>query len=41
MVMKLNGIIYDAGGELTGAYAKEKVLTEGYEFLIDITNLIK
>lgn len=39
--MNLKGIIYDAGGELTGAYAKEKLLTEGYEMLIDITNIIK
>ncbi len=29
----LKGAIYDCGGELTGAYAKEVVLTKGYKYL--------
>ena len=32
-VMMLNGAIYDCGGALTGAYAKEVALTKGYENL--------
>ena len=35
-VMALKGAIYDCGGELTGAYAKEVVLTKGYEYLYNI-----
>ena len=35
-VMSLKGAIYDAGGALTGAYAKEVALTQGYEFLYNI-----
>lgn len=34
--MSLKGAIYDAGGALTGAYAKEVALTQGYEFLYNI-----
>lgn len=32
-VMALNGAIYDCGGALTGAYAKEVALTRGYKYL--------
>lgn len=35
-VMALNGAIYDCGGALTGAYAKEVDLTKGYQYLYDI-----
>lgn len=35
-VMALKGAIYDCGGQLTGAYAKEVALTKGYEFLYNI-----
>ena len=35
-VMKLNGVIYDIGGELSGAYAKEVALTKGYKYLIKL-----
>ncbi len=38
-VMLFKGIIYDSGGELTGAYAKEIILTRGYEFLYRISFL--
>ena len=35
-VMALNGSIYDCGGALTGAYAKEVALTRGYQYLYNI-----
>ncbi|MBP3538543.1 MAG: RHS repeat-associated core domain-containing protein [Oscillospiraceae bacterium] len=35
-VMALNGAIYDCGGALTGAYAKEIALTKGYKFLYNV-----
>ena len=35
-VMALKGAIYDCGGELTGAYAKEVALTKGYQYLYNI-----
>ena len=35
-VMKFKGVIYDCGGELTGAYAKEIVLTKGYQYFVNI-----
>ena len=35
-VMALKGAIYDCGGALTGAYAKEVALTKGYEFLYNV-----
>ncbi len=35
-VMALKGAIYDCGGELTGAYAKEVALTKGYKYLYNI-----
>jgi hypothetical protein len=35
-VMALKGAIYDCGGALTGAYAKEVALTKGYEYLYNI-----
>ena len=35
-VMALKGAIYDCGGALTGAYAKEIALTKGYEYLFNI-----
>ena len=35
-VMLLRGPIYDCGGELTGAYAKEVLLTKGYKYLYNI-----
>ena len=35
-VMKFKGVIYDCGGQLTGAYGKEFALTKGYQFLINI-----
>ena len=35
-VMVLNGAIYDCGGALTGAYAKEVALTKGYQYLYNI-----
>ena len=35
-VMALKGAIYDTGGVLTGAYAKEVALTKGYEFLYNV-----
>ena len=35
-VMVLKGAIYDCGGALTGAYAKEVVLTRGYQFLYNV-----
>lgn len=35
-VMKFKGVIYDCGGELTGAYAKEIALTKGYEYFVNI-----
>ena len=34
--MMLKATIYDCGGELTGAYAKEVALTKGYELLCNI-----
>ena len=30
------GAIYDTGGELTGAYAKEVLLTKGYKYLYNV-----
>ncbi len=30
------GAIYDAGGALTGAYAKEVLLTKGYKYLYNV-----
>ena len=35
-VMALKGAIYDTGGALTGAYAKEVALTKGYEYLYNV-----
>lgn len=35
-VMTLKGAIYDCGGALTGAYAKEVALTKGYQYLYNI-----
>ena len=35
-VMALKGAIYDCGGQLTGAYAKERALTKGYAFLYNV-----
>lgn len=35
-VMALKGPIYDCGGALTGAYAKEVALTKGYQCLYNI-----
>ena len=35
-VMALKGPIYDCGGTLTGAYAKEVALTKGYQYLYNI-----
>ena len=35
-VMKFKGVIYDCGGELTGAYAKEIALTKGYQYFVNI-----
>lgn len=35
-VMALKGAIYDCGGALTGAYAMEVALTEGYKYLYNI-----
>jgi len=35
-VMKFKGVIYDCGGQLTGAYAKEIALTKGYQYLVNI-----
>ncbi len=35
-VMALKGSIYDCGGTLTGAYAKEVALTKGYQYLYNI-----
>ena len=35
-VMALKGAIYDCGGELIGAYAKEVALTKGYEYLFNV-----
>ena len=35
-VMALKGAIYDCGGALTGAYAKEVALTKGYQYLYNI-----
>ena len=35
-VMALKGAIFDCGGELTGAYAKEVALTKGYQYLYNI-----
>ena len=35
-VMALKGSIYDCGGELTGAYAKEVALTRGYKYLYNV-----
>ena len=32
----LKGSIYDCGGELTGAYAKEVALTRGYKYLYNV-----
>ena len=34
--MMLKATIYDCGGELTGAYAKEIALTKGYKLLCNI-----
>ena len=30
------GAIYDCGGSLTGAYAKEVALTKGYQYLYNV-----
>ncbi|MFR7854381.1 MAG: RHS repeat-associated core domain-containing protein [Acutalibacteraceae bacterium] len=35
-VMALKGSIYDCGGALTGAYAKEVALTKGYQYLYNV-----
>ncbi len=35
-VMALKGAIYDCGGALTGAYAKEVALTRGYKYLYNV-----
>ena len=35
-VMTLKGAIYDCGGSLTGAYAKEVALTKGYQYLYNV-----
>ena len=35
-VMKFKGVIYDCGGQLTGAYAKEIALTKGYQYFVNI-----
>ena len=35
-IMALKGAIYDCGGALTGAYAKEVALTKGYQYLYNI-----
>ncbi len=35
-VMTLKGPIYDCGGALTGAYAKEVALTKDYQYLYNI-----
>lgn len=35
-VMALKGAIYDCGGAMTGAYAKEIALTKGYQYLYNI-----
>lgn len=35
-VMRFNGLIFDSGGKLTGAYAREILLTQGYSNLINI-----
>ena len=35
-VMALKGPIYDCGGQLTGAYAKEVALTKGYKYLYNV-----
>ena len=35
-VMALKGSIYDCGGALTGAYAKEVALTKCYQYLYNI-----
>ena len=35
-VMALKGAIYDCGGALTGAYAKEVALTSGYQYLYNV-----
>ena len=35
-VMALKGAIYDCGGALTGAYAKEVALTKGYQYLYNV-----
>lgn len=35
-VMALKGAIYDCGGALTGAYAKEVALTKGYPYLYHV-----
>ena len=35
-VMMLKGAIYDCGGALTGAYAKEVALTKGYQYLFNV-----
>ena len=35
-VMALKGPIYDCGGALTGAYAKEVALTKGYKYLYNV-----
>ena len=35
-VMALKGAIYDCGGALTGAYAKEVSLTKGYQYLYNV-----
>ena len=34
--MALKGPIYDCGGQLTGAYAKEVALTKGYKYLYNV-----
>ena len=35
-IMKFKGVIFDVGGELTGTYAKEYALVQGYELLTGI-----
>ena len=35
-VMALKSAIYDCGGALTGAYAKEVALTKGYQYLYNV-----
>ena len=39
-VMRLGGAIVDIGGELSGAYAREVALIEGYQYLIVLSQLL-